>query len=305
MNELVECVPNISEGRRSEVIKEIADALAAVPGALLLDQSSDYDHNRTVFTLAGSRQGVKSAVVKLFETVIDRVDMRLQSGAHPRIGAVDVVPFIPVRGVTIADCVNLAKETAEAVAVAFNVPTFLYAEAAARPERKILAAIRKGEFEGLTSKLSEPEWKPDFGPGVPHPTAGAAAFGARPFLIAYNILLDTSDIKVARAIARIIRASSGGLDHVQAIGLYLAKRNLVQVSINLLDFEKTPVHEVQQLVESEAAKRGARIVESEIVGLIPQDALLTAAAHYLQIGGWKPSLVLENALQIASAEHSA
>ena len=292
----IECVPNISEGRRPEVIAAISHAAAGVPEVLLLDQSSDYDHNRTVLTLIGSPEGLKQAILALYEAALAHIDLRRHQGKHPRMGAVDVVPFIPIRDVTMEECVALSREVGRAVAERFDIPIFLYAESALNPERTVLANIRKGEFEGLPAKMADPAWKPDFGPAQPHPAAGASAFGARFFLIAYNLQLDTPDLKVARAIARAVRASSGGLMNVQAMGVFLAERNQAQVSLNLLNYVSTPIHRVQELVKAEAARYGARVLSSEIVGLIPQAALLEAAAYYLQIEKWNLNLVLENAI---------
>lgn len=296
MSKLIECVPNFSEGRRPEVIAAIVGAVSRVPGVVLLDQSSDHDHNRTVVTLAGSPEGLKEAVLRLYEAALQHIDLREHRGEHPRMGAVDVVPFIPIRNASMEDCVALAKEVGALVAERFGVPMFLYAEAATDPGRKVLAAIRKGEFEGMAAKLQDPAWKPDFGPARPHPSAGVSAIGARFFLIAYNLQLDTPDLKVAQAIAKAVRASSGGLQNVQAMGVFLADRNQAQVSMNLLNYEKTPLHRVQELVKVEAARYGARVVGAEIVGLVPQQALLDAASYYLQVENWSSSLVLENAM---------
>lgn len=296
MAELIECVPNISEGVREEVIEAVASELSNIPGVVLLDRSSDRDHNRTVLTLVGSRDGLKKAVHALYASALKHIDLRQHKGSHPRMGAVDVVPFIPIRNATMADCVALSREVGEMVARDFGVPMFLYAEAAASPGRKVLANIRKGEFENMEAKLADPAWAPDFGPSAPHPSGGVSAIGARFFLIAYNLQLDTRDVKIAKAIAKGIRESSGSLTSVQAIGLYLEDRKQAQVSMNLLNYEKTPIHRVQELVKIEAARYGARVVSAEIVGLIPQTALLDAAAHYLQIENWNPGLVLENAV---------
>lgn len=291
---LIECVPNFSEGRRPEVVDAVANAVSGIPGVILLDRSSDVDHNRTVLTLAGSPEGLKAAILALYSEVSKHVDLTQHKGEHPRMGAVDVVPFIPVRNATMEDCVALASEVAQAVAERFEVPVYLYAEAARRPECKVLSNIRKGEFEGLEVKMQEACWAPDFGPGRPHPTMGASAFGARPFLIAYNLQLATSDLKIAQAISKAVRGSSGGLVNVQAMGVFLADRNVAQVSMNLLNHEKTPIHRVQELVKAEAARYGVSVIGSEVIGLVPQAALLEAAAYYLQIENWSPNLVLEN-----------
>ena len=292
----IECAPNISEGRSAEVIAAVSAAVSEVPEVLLLDRSSDPDHNRTVLTLVGSPEGLKEAILRLFAAAIERIDLRRHEGKHPRMGAVDVVPFIPLRNATMADCVALARNTAQAVADRFGVPIYLYAEAATRPERVVLSHIRKGEFEGLAAKMADPAWRPDFGPAQPHLSAGASAIGARFFLIAYNLNLDTADVGVAHAVARAARASSGGLMNVQAMGIGLDRRSQAQVSMNLLNFRQTPIHRVQELVKAEAARYGARVLSSEIVGLIPREALLEAAAHYLQVENWSQDRVLENAI---------
>jgi glutamate formiminotransferase len=301
---LIECVPNFSEGRRPEVIDAIIGSVAHTPGVIVLDRSSDHDHNRTVLTMVGTPESLKKAVLALYEAALTHIDLRSHQGEHPRMGAVDVVPFIPIRGATIADCVDLAKEVGAAVGEQFGVPMFLYADAATHPDRKVLANIRKGEFEGMAAKMTDAAWRPDFGPNAPHPTAGVSAIGARFFLIAYNLQLDTPDVKIANAIARCVRASSGGLMNIQAMGVFLADRNQAQVSMNLLHYEKTPIHRIQELVKIEAARYGARVVGSEIVGLVPQAALLEAAAYYLQIENWNPSLVLENAMLAKEEAHA-
>ncbi|MBM3268187.1 MAG: glutamate formimidoyltransferase [Candidatus Sericytochromatia bacterium] len=297
MSQLIECVPNVSEGRRPEVVDALWEALGCEPGVVRLDRSSDASHNRTVFTIAGSARAVRGAVLRLFEATLAHVDMREHKGEHPRMGAVDVVPFVPVQGCDLAFCADLAREVAAEVASRFDLPVFLYAEAASHPGRKVLASIRKGEFEGLAEKLAKPEWQPDFGPAAPHPRAGATAIGARPFLIAYNLQLDTPRVQVAQAIAKAVRASGGGLPHIQAMGVDLAERGCAQVSMNLLDFEKTPIYRIQELVKAEAARYGARVVDSEIVGLVPQAALAESAAYYLQAGNWSPDLVLEERIR--------
>lgn len=298
MSRLIECVPNVSEGRDAEILAALWEAMGAEPGVVRLDRSSDPSHNRTVFTIAGDEKAVKGAVMRLFEVTLARIDLRTHKGEHPRMGAVDVVPLVPIRGCDLAFCVALAREVGAEVAERFGVPVFLYAEAASHPDRKLLSNIRKGEFEGLAEKMARPEWRPDFGPAIPHPSAGAVAIGARPFLIAYNLQLDTDRLPVAQAIAKAVRASSGGLQNVQAMGVYLDDRKCAQVSMNLLNFEKTPIHRVQELVKAEAARFGARVVDSEIVGLIPQAALLDAASYYLQVGNWSPDLVLEERIRM-------
>ena len=293
---IIEAVPNISEGRRPDVIKEIVDAVRACGGVSVLDVSSDPDHNRSVITLAGTPEALYDASLALFAAAIERIDLRQHKGEHPRMGAVDVLPFVPVRGATMAEASALARRVGEAAAARFDLPVYLYAESAANESRRLLPEIRRGEFEGFSGKIADPRWKPDFGPARVHPTAGATAVGARPFLIAYNINLGTSDLKVAEKIGKAIRASSGGYRFVQAKGIPLEGRGIVQVSMNLLDFKKTPIFRVFETVRSEAARYGVSIVGSEIVGLIPQDALLAAAEHYLRVENFSDDLVFETRL---------
>jgi len=294
---VIECVPNISEGRRTEVVAGIAEALGAVPGLRVLDVQSDATHNRSVLTIAGDAASLRAAIPLLFERTLEVVDLRLHRGEHPRLGAVDVVPFIPIEGVTMAECVALAREVGDLVGRRLGVPVYLYEDAASRPERKNLENIRRGEFEGLAARMSQAEWAPDFGPAHPHPSAGATVIGARMPLIAYNINLATDRLDVAKKIASAVRMSSGGLRFVKAMGLALEDRGIVQISMNLTNFEKTPVFRVFELVKREAARYGVNVLESEIVGLIPQAALLQAAEYYLQIEGFSPNQVLENKLR--------
>ncbi|MBW8866781.1 MAG: glutamate formimidoyltransferase [Acidobacteria bacterium] len=296
---LIECIPNVSEGRRQEVVTAFAAAIRAVPSVRLLDFSSDPSHNRSVFTLVGDESGVEAAVLALFERAVAAIDLRTHQGEHPRLGAVDVVPFVPIEGVTMADCVALAKRVGATVAERFHVPVFLYEEASANPARKNLEDIRRGEFEGLAAKMAAKEWAPDFGAAVPHPTAGATVIGARMPLIAYNINLATDRLDVAKKIAAAIRHSSGGFRFVKAAGFALGDRGLVQVSMNLTNYEKTPIFRVFEVVKREAARYGVQVLESEIVGLIPSAALHAAAEHYLQIEGFKADQVLEHKLRQA------
>ncbi len=294
---IIESIPNISEGRRPEVIEAIASAVAATPGVRMLDRSSDATHNRTVLTLAGAPSAVRAATLTLFATAIEAIDLRVHRGEHPRLGAVDVVPFVPLEGATMADCVALAREVAAEVGTRFHVPVYLYEEAATDQARRNLEDIRRGEFEGLADKMQTRGWAPDAGPATPHPTAGATVIGARMPLIAYNINLASDQLEVARKIAAAVRHSSGGLRYVKAMGVLLEDRRVAQVSMNLTNFEKTPVPRVFEFVRREAARYGVGILESEIVGLIPQAALLAAAEYYLQIEGFSPSVVLENRLR--------
>jgi glutamate formiminotransferase len=293
---IIECVPNISEGQRLDVVAGIAEQLRAVPGVRVLDVQSDGTHNRSVLTLAGDAEAMQRAVPVLYEAAIGGIDLRTHEGEHPRLGAVDVVPFIPVAGVTMAECVALARAIAEEVAARFSLPVYLYEEAATSPVRRNLEDIRRGEFEGLAEKMARPEWAPDFGPAQPHPSAGATVIGARMPLIAFNINLATERLDVAKKIAAAIRMSGGGFRFVKAMGLPLEDRRIVQVSMNLTNFEKTPIHRVFETVRREAARYGVSVLESEIVGLVPQAALLQAAEYYLQLEGFTADQVLENRL---------
>jgi len=294
---IIESIPNVSEGRRPEVIERLGEAIRATPGVRLLDYSSDPSHNRSVYTLVGDADGVKRATLALFEQAVAAIDLRTHRGEHPRLGAVDVVPFVPIEGITMAECVALAQAVGAAVADRFGVPVFLYEEAAANPARRNLEDIRRGEFEGLAAKMRNAEWTPDFGPAVPHPSAGASVIGARMPLIAYNINLNTNRLDVAKKIAAAIRHSSGGLRYVKAAGFMLEDRGIVQVSMNLTNSEKTPIFRVFEIVKREAARYGVSILESEIVGLVPSAALTAAAEFYLQLERFGPEQVLENKLR--------
>jgi glutamate formiminotransferase len=291
---LIESVPNVSEGRRPEVIAAMADAIRRVAGAKLLDHSSDPSHNRSVFTLVGDAAGVERAVLELFARALADIDLRTHRGEHPRLGAVDVVPFVPIEGATMADCVALANKVGAAIADRFQVPVYLYEEASTNPARKNLEDIRRGEFEGLAAKMATAGWAPDFGPSTPHPSAGAVVVGARMPLIAYNINLATNRLDVAKKIAAAIRFSSGGYRYVKAMGVALEERGMVQVSMNLTNYEKTPIFRVFETVKREALRYGVEIVDSEIVGLVPSAALAAAAEFYLQLGGFSRDQVLEN-----------
>jgi glutamate formiminotransferase len=290
---LIECVPNLSEGRRADVVSGMADAVRRVEGVRLLDWSSDASHNRSVFTFAGTAEGVEAAVLALFERAVAQIDLRTHKGEHPRLGAVDVVPLIPIEGVTMAECVALAKTLASTVAARFQLPVYLYEEASNDPARKNLEDIRRGEFEGLAVKMATPGWAPDYGPATPHPSAGASVIGARMALIAYNINLATDRLDVAKKIAAGIRHSSGGYRFVKAMGIRLEARGIVQVSMNLTNYEKTPIFRVFETVKREAARYGVAVLESEIVGLVPTAALTAAADFYLQLQGFNADQLLE------------
>ena len=297
MARLIECIPNVSEGRRDEVVAAIAAAaVKAAPGVVLLDRTSDPDHNRSVLTFLGDGEPLVAAMTALVEASLAAIDLRTHRGAHPRLGAVDVIPFVPVRGATSAECVELARALGRRLAERFGLPVYLYEDAAAVPERQNLATIRKGEFEGLAKKMEDPAWKPDFGPAAPHPSGGAVVVGARAPLIAYNINLATADLAVADRIAKAIRHLSGGYRFVKAMGVKLEARGQVQVSINMTNFEKTPLHRVFETVRSEAERHGVAVIGSEIVGLVPQAALLAAAGHYLRLEADPGPQVLENKL---------
>lgn len=293
---LIECVPNVSEGRRADVIAALGAALAG-PGIHLLDRSSDASHNRTVYTFAGEPGPLRDAVLRLFAAAVDAIDLQTHDGIHPRIGAVDVVPFVPLHGATMEDCVALAKSTAALVAERVRVPVFLYEEAATSEERRSLSNIRRGGVHGVALRMKQPAWRPDFGPDQPHPAAGATAIGARPILIAYNVNLASNRLGVAQRIARLIRTSNGGLPHVKALGLQL-DHGIVQVSMNLTDYKETSMMTVFDAIAREAAADGVRVLESEIVGLVPADALPADPARRLKLRAEDLDRVLERRLDI-------
>jgi len=298
MKRLVECVPNFSEGRDTSKVDAIVAAMREVPGVFLLDRESDADHNRSVITLAGEPEAVAEAALRGVGKAAELIDLTKHTGAHPRMGATDVVPFIPIEGVTIEDCVALAKKTGREIWERFRIPVYFYEAAAQRPERTNLENIRKGQFEGLREELPRnSDRAPDVGDPRVHPTAGATVVGARKFLIAYNINLNTPDIDIAKRIGKNIRFSNGGLRYVKAMGVDLKARQLAQVSINLTDFEQTPIHRVFEMVKREAERYGVAIVGSEIVGLLPKRAIELTADFYLQLENFSPAQVLENRLE--------
>jgi glutamate formiminotransferase len=299
MNPLVECVPNFSEGRRVHVVDEIVNAML-LPGVKLLDREMDADHNRAVITIVGEPGIIEQAAFNGIATAARLIDLDTHRGQHPRIGATDVVPFIPIRGVTMDDCVAMARRLGERVARELNIPVYLYERAATRPERKDLAYIRRGEYEALKQEIAtNPERAPDFGPPKIG-TAGATVIGARPYLIAYNVNLATSDVQIAKDIARVIREKGGGLKSVKANGFMLSARNLAQVSMNLTDFNVTGLWTAFNAVKAEAEKRGVQVLESEIVGLVPLEALTQLAAQALQLPAFSPSQIVEMKLGMAS-----
>ena len=294
MSTLVECVPNFSEGRDKAKVDAIVDAMK-VPGVYLLDREMDSDHNRSVITLVGEREAIQEAAIRGVGKAAELIDLNVHTGAHPRMGAADVVPFIPIDGVTIEDCVAMARHVCEQIWKRYQIPVYLYESAAATPERQNLENIRRGQFEGIRADIAtNPARRPDFGEARVHPTAGATVVGARKFLIAYNVFLNTPDVDIAKKIAKAVRFSTGGMRFVKGAGFLV--RGLAQVSMNLTDFEQTPVHRVFEMVKREAARHGVVPVSSEIVGLIPKKALEQAAEWFLQVENFDSSLILENRL---------
>jgi glutamate formiminotransferase len=295
MERIVECVPNISEGRNREIIEAVANEVRTTPNVVLLDCESDASHNRSVITFIGEPEAVVEAAVKLAKKSAALIDLNRHEGAHPRMGAVDVIPLIPIRSVTKEETVELSKKLAARVALEADIPVFLYEDSASAPYRVNLADIRKGQFEGMAEKVQKPEWEPDFGGRRIHPTAGVVAVGCRMPLVAFNINLSTSDLSIASKIAKIIRRSSGGFDCVKALGVMLEDRNIAQVSINMTDFSRTPLYRVLELVRAEARRWGVAVVGTEIVGLTPMRALVDSAEYYLQIENFSADKqILEN-----------
>ena len=300
MKRLIECVPNFSEGRDAAKVDAIVAAMSGVAGVHVLDYKLDADHNRSVVTLAGDPDAVAEGVLRGVGKAMELIDLTKHTGAHPRVGATDVVPFIPIHGVTIEDCATLARRVGKEIWTRYRIPVFFYEAAATRADRVNLENVRRGQFEGLRDELKRNhERQPDVGEPKLHPTAGVTVVGARKFLIAYNVNLNTSDVSIANKIAKAIRFSSGGLRHVKAMGVELKARNLAQVSINLTDFEQTPMHRVYEMVKREAARYGALPVGSEIVGLIPKKAIEMAADYFLQVENFSPEQVFENRLEAA------
>lgn len=296
LQKLVECVPNFSEGRDKAKMERIADCFRGVEDVKLLDYSNDVNHNRMVVTAVGTPEAMKQAVVKAIGTAVREIDLNQHRGEHPRMGTADVVPFIPIRNMSMAEAVLLAKDVAAEVSQTFDLPVYLYEKAATSLHRENLAEVRKGQFEGLTAKMQDPMWKPDFGPSQPHPTAGATIIGARNFLIAWNVNLTTDNLDIAKAIAKKIRFSSGGLPCVKALGIYLADKRLAQVSMNLTDFTQTSMRQVFNCIREEAAARGVSIAYSEVIGMLPRAALADTTVEYLQIMDFGPDRILENRL---------
>lgn len=297
MDRIIECVPNFSEGRDLNKLEKIIDCFRGKKGVKLLDYSSDEDHNRSVVTVIGEPDALGIAMVEAIGRAVELIDMTKHEGQHPRMGCVDVIPFIPIRNVTMKDADALAKLVAKQASEKFGQPFFLYEKSASAPHRANLAKIRKGQFEGMAEKMENQElWKPDYGPTTIHPTGGVTAIGARMPLVAYNINLDTSDIEIADKIAKRVRHIGGGLRYVKAMGVMLNERNIAQVSMNLTDFTKSHVYSVFEMVKMEAKRYGVNVVGSEVIGLIPMGALIDAAQYYLQIEDFDMDQVLETRL---------
>lgn len=292
MAKIVECIPNISEGRRPEVVEEIIGEVRKVPGVVLLDYSSNPDHNRTVITFTGEPEGVLEAAWRLIGKAAELIDLDTHQGEHPRMGATDVVPFVPIRDVGMEECVELAQRLGERVGRELGIPVFLYEKAATRPSRRNLADVRRGQYEGLKESIKTPERAPDYGPSVLG-KAGAIAIGARPPLVAFNVNLGTTNLEIAKAIAKGIRGSSGGFVHVKALGVDLSEQGLVQISMNMVDTRGTPLYRAMEFIQTEAAHYGVPVVGSEIVGLVPLEAMLEAATYYLKLHEFSGEQLLE------------
>ena len=295
MTQIIECVPNYSNGRDPDVLKQILRPLEDEPGIRVLDYEQDEDHNRAVVTVLGDADSLRRGIVDSVRIAAELIDLREHEGGHPRMGATDVVPFIPIREATMDDCVKLARQVGADIG-ALGIPVFLYEKAAASAARENLARVRKGQFEGMAEKLREPEWKPDFGPAEPHVSAGVTAVGARMPLVAYNINLGTADLKTADSIARKVRHIGGGLRYVKAMGVLLEERGITQVSINMTDYSRTALYQVFEMVRMEARRYGVPVLGSEIVGLAPMAALLDTAAYYLGLEGFDSRQIIETHL---------
>ena len=294
LNTIMECVPNFSEGRDLAKVEKIVDAFRGKEGVKLLDYSSDKDHNRTVVTVIGEIEPLGDAVVEAIGIAAQLIDLTHHQGEHPRMGAADVVPFIPIKNCTVQEADALAKRVGKEVAERFQIPSFLYEKSATAPHRENLAAIRKGQFEGMFEKMKQPEWKPDFGPDAPHPTAGVFAVGARMPLVAFNVNLDTPNLQIAKDIAARVRHSSGGYAFIKALGVMLEERHIAQVSMNLTDYTHTAVYRAYEAVKMEARRYGVNVMGTEIIGMVPMAALIDCAEYYLQMENFSLKQVLEN-----------
>jgi glutamate formiminotransferase len=293
MKRIIECVPNFSEGRDTDKIEKIVAPFRGKEGVRLLDYQRDHDHNRLVVTIVGEPGALKPALLEAIGTAIELIDMRKHQGQHPRMGAIDVVPFIPIRKITMEEAVDISKQVAREASEKYELPVFLYEESATQPNRKNLASIRKGQFEGMAEKIRAPEWAPDFGPSKIHPTAGATAVGARMPLVAFNVNLDSDNLEIADQIAKRVRHTNGGLPYCKALGIALKERGIVQVSMNMTDYTKTALYRSFELIKTEAGRHGVNVVGSEIVGLVPMGALIDTAVYYLGIEDFSIEQVLE------------
>jgi glutamate formiminotransferase len=293
IKKIIECVPNFSEGRDLKKIEKIVEPFRGKDGVKLLDYQNDEDHNRSVVTVVGEPEPLKNAVVESMGVAVELIDMRTHQGQHPRMGAIDVVPFIPVKNVSVQEAVDISKATAKFAAETYSLPIFLYEQSASRPERQNLATIRKGQFEAMAEKLKQPEWVPDFGPARVHATAGVTAMGARMPLVAFNVNLDTNRLEIADQIAKKVRHISGGLRYCKGIGIELKDRGIVQVSMNMTDTTRTALYRVVELIKIEARRYGVNVVGSEIIGLVPMEALIDSAVYYLGVEDFTMEQVLE------------
>ncbi|MDK2906942.1 MAG: glutamate formiminotransferase / 5-formyltetrahydrofolate cyclo-ligase [Petrotoga sp.] len=294
MNKIVECVPNFSEGRDKEKLERIVDEVRKQEGVKLLDYSMDKDHNRSVVTFVGEPDMVIEAAFNACKKAAELIDLRTHKGEHPRMGATDVIPLIPIKNISMQECVEYSKKLSKRIGEELNIPVILYERSASRPEREDLAVIRKGEFEGMFEKLKQKEFQPDFGPDKPHESAGVTAVGARMPLIAFNVNLNTNNLDIAKKIAKAVRGKSGGFKYCKALGFELKERNIVQVSMNMVDYTKTPLYRVFQVIENEANRYGVNVVGSEIVGLVPMNALVDTADYFLKLEDFSYDRVLEN-----------
>ncbi len=293
MGRIIECIPNFSEGRDLEKVEAVVNVFRGVQGVKLLDYSSDADHNRTVVTVVGEPEALEAAIINMAEKVYENIDMSKHSGGHPRMGALDVVPFVPIDGVTMEECVEMANRVGKTIGERFNIPVYLYEKAATATHRENLATVRKGQYEGFFNKIKEADWAPDYGPSEVNVQGGCVAVGARQPLVAFNVNLGTDNIQIADTIAKTVRHIGGGLRFVKAMGVKLEDRNIVQVSMNLVNYEKTAVYRAFEMVKMEAKRYGVPVIGSEVIGLVPMAALISSAEYYLQIENFSMNQVLE------------
>lgn len=296
MEKIVECVPNFSEGRREEVINAIVDEITSVQGVEIWDCAPDKDHNRTVVTFVGTPEQVEEAAINSALKAAELIDMREHKGEHPRVGVTDVIPFVPLKGVDVEECVQIARTVAEILSNHLSMPTYLYGEAATRPEMKNLATVQTVQYEGMFEKIKDKSYGPDFGPRKMHPKFGASIVGARQILVAFNVNLGTDDISIAKNIAREVRESGNGLKNVKAMGVHLKEKNIVQVSMDMVDYKKTPLYKPYELIKAEAKRYGVSVVGSELIGLVPTDALINAANYYLRLDSFSEEQLIEKRL---------